>query len=328
MSPDSTAETSPIYVAGLDRTGTSLMYALLASHPNIAMTRRTNLWRHFYDQFGDLENDQNLDTCVTLMRRYKRLVKHEIDWDLVRATFVSGDRTYGRLFDVIERAATERTGKPRWGDKSLHTERYFSAILDAFPNVRVLHMIRDPRDRFASSQTRWVKRRGGIGAGSAEWLESVELAKQNMALGPSNYMLVRYEELVTDPEDTLHRVCEFVGEDFVPEMLTLSGADDFAGSNSSYEAASGKAISTRSIGRYRTVLTSSQIRFIQERTRHEMAPFDYRVDTLAQAWPDRLRYPFVTWPIESLRVAAWRTMNSVRNRRGRPLPDYRLVEQP
>ena len=31
----------PIYIAGLERSGTSLIYALLASHPNIAMFRRT-----------------------------------------------------------------------------------------------------------------------------------------------------------------------------------------------------------------------------------------------------------------------------------------------
>ena len=35
-------ERGPVFVAGLERSGTSLIFALLASHPNIAMTRRTN----------------------------------------------------------------------------------------------------------------------------------------------------------------------------------------------------------------------------------------------------------------------------------------------
>ena len=45
---------NPVYIAGLERSGTSLIYALLGSHPSIAMTRRTNLWTHFYGQYGDL----------------------------------------------------------------------------------------------------------------------------------------------------------------------------------------------------------------------------------------------------------------------------------
>ncbi|MFN2221113.1 MAG: sulfotransferase, partial [Candidatus Promineifilaceae bacterium] len=49
-------QNNPVYVAGLERSGTSLMYALLASHPRIAMTRRTNMWTHFYNQYGDLAN--------------------------------------------------------------------------------------------------------------------------------------------------------------------------------------------------------------------------------------------------------------------------------
>jgi hypothetical protein len=46
---------------------------LLASHPNIAMTRRTNLWTHFYGQYGDLADDANLDRCLDMMMRYRRL---------------------------------------------------------------------------------------------------------------------------------------------------------------------------------------------------------------------------------------------------------------
>ena len=51
----------PIFLAGPDRSGTSLIYALLASHPNISMVRRTNMWRYFYNRYGDLHNPQNFE---------------------------------------------------------------------------------------------------------------------------------------------------------------------------------------------------------------------------------------------------------------------------
>ena len=62
----------PVFIGGLERTGTSLLYALLASHPAIAMTRRTNWWTYFYDRFGDLAKDENLDRCLATIRRYRR----------------------------------------------------------------------------------------------------------------------------------------------------------------------------------------------------------------------------------------------------------------
>ena len=37
----------PVFIAGADRSGTTLLFALLASHPNISMSRRTNAgWRN------------------------------------------------------------------------------------------------------------------------------------------------------------------------------------------------------------------------------------------------------------------------------------------
>jgi hypothetical protein len=326
MIKNASSEQGPIYIAGLERTGTSLMYALLASHPNIAMTRRTNLWRHFYGQFGELGETANLDACLDLMTRYKRLVRYNIDWEEVRRSFAAGEPTYGRLFALVETSATVNQDKPRWGDKSLHTERYFEAVVEAFPNVRVIHMIRDPRDRFASSQTRWERRRGGIGAGAAEWLDSVELAFRNIALAEVNYLLLTYEELVAEPEAALRRVCEFVGETYAPEMLQLEGAKDFTAPNSSYEVTGGQTISTRSVGRYRTVLASPQIRFIEDRTRVHMDYFGYQLDLPDRGTLDSLKYHALTWPVETLRSGAWRLLNSKRNRTGRPLPESRLVD--
>ena len=49
-------DNQPIFIAGPDRSGTTLLYALLASHPNISMVRRTNFWRWFYGRYGDLSN--------------------------------------------------------------------------------------------------------------------------------------------------------------------------------------------------------------------------------------------------------------------------------
>jgi hypothetical protein len=322
-------ERGPIYVAGLERSGTSLMYALLASHPNLAMTRRTNLWKHFYGQYGDLQEPKNLRRCLDMMRRYKRLAVLEPDFDRLERDFLAGPRTYPRLFDLLESQYAERVGRPRWGDKSLNTEQYADAIFAAYPGARILHMIRDPRDRFASSFTRWGVRRGGVGAGTAEWLSSVRVARRNQRRHPSGYRMVRYESLAAEPEASLREICAFIGEPFTPQMLSMEGAQVFRdkGSNSSYERRDPGVISTGSIGRYRQVLSPRQIAFIQVVAKDEMAAFGYRADALGLGPRQRLGFAIRDVPIESAHLLVWRTREAFRDRAGRPVPAYRLLQR-
>lgn len=317
----------PVFVAGLERSGTSLMFALLASHPNIAMTRRTNLWTHFYEQYGDLAVDANFERCLATMMRYRRIVKLGLDPDRLRRDFLAGPRTYPRLFALVEAQYAQAIGKPRWGDKSLHTERWAPQIFDAYPGARILHMIRDPRDRYASSKTRWGIRRGGVGAGTGEWLASARLAMEHARRFPDRYRVVRYETLVTRPEETVRELCAFVGEPFAPGMLAMEGGGRFTeeGGNSSYRNHGAGVISSDSIGRFRSVLTARQVACMQLLAADEMALLGYEREPVRLTGPARVRYAVGDLPLELARLVAWRAREGLRNHRGRPVPSYRLV---
>lgn len=314
----------PVFVAGLERTGTSLMYALLASHPEFAMTRRTNLWPYFFDRYGALDVDANLDRCLDVMARYKRLRVLAIDWELLRAEFVKGPRSYPHLFALLGRQVADRAGKPRWGDKSLHTERFADQIFAAFPEARILHMIRDPRDRFASVIARWKARRGGVGAGVAEWQSSAFLAERNAQRYPNRYRIVRYEDLVCHPERELAVICDFLGVPYTSEMLEMRGAPEFRrqGSNSSYGPRQVGVIATDSIGRYRDVLSEPQVRFIEGRLGGHMTRFGYNVREQSVA---SLPYLLGTFSHEIMRYCGWWIRHALRSRRGVDVPDYRLL---
>lgn len=322
-------ERGPIFVAGLERSGTSLVYSLLASHPNIAMTRRTNLWRYFYDHYGDLTDDTALAACLDTMRRYRRLTVIGTDFDRLRTDLLAGDRTYARLFALIEEQHAARLGKPRWGDKSLDTERHADEILAAYPGARILHMVRDPRDRFASSATRWEHRRGGVGAGTAEWLSSVRLARSHAARHPDQYRVLRYEDLVTEPGAVLRGVCTFIGEPYAEEMFSMAGAPGFRGQggNSSYGRREPGHISTDSIGRYRDVLRPTQVAFIELVAGRRMAELGYAPDHPRLALAGQLRFALGSVPLELARVAAWGVRDVVRRVRGQRVPRRRLVDE-
>lgn len=320
----------PLFVAGLERSGTSLMYALLASHPNISMTRRTNFWRYFVDQYGDLDNDGNLDACLASMRVYKRLVVLDLDFEELRREFVVGPRTYGRLYQLLEEQVAKRGGKQRWGDKSLNVERYTERILSEFPQARILHMIRDPRDRLASVLTRWKVRRGDVGAGTAAWLWSVRLAMRHAEAHPANYMVVRYEWLARAPEAAMREVCAFVGEPYSEEMLTMAGSGRFReiGSNSSYGARATGVIATDSIGKYKEVLGPRQIAFMQDVAASELAEQGYELEPVLMSAGERLRFATTDRLYYRAVMAAWRVQAAVGAHRRHGVPDYRIIREP
>jgi hypothetical protein len=319
----------PIFIAGLERSGTSLIYALLASHPNIAMTRRTNLWTYFYNQYGDLSKPKNFERCLKDLLRYKRLVPVQLDSEKLQRDFNNGQMTYPRLFALIEEQYAERLGRPRWGDKSLNTERYADQIFEAYPNARILHMQRDPRDRYASAVKRWKVSRGGAGVGSAVWLSSLNLARRHEARYPNQYMIIRYETLASEPEKTLRKICSFIGEEYNPVMLEMKGAEQFRdeGGNSSYGQHEPGHISTRSIGRFPEVLSLRQIAFMQMAAGSKMADYNYAFDLVKLSVLDGLLFLFFDIPLNTLRMLVWYIREIFLNQIGRALPSYRIIKE-
>jgi hypothetical protein len=318
----------PVFVGGLERTGTSLIYALLGSHPNIAMTRRTNWWTFFDGRYGDLADDANLDRCLDAMMRYRRHRKLEPDRDRLRSEFRAGDRTYCRLFSLMEEHYAERAGKRRWGDKSLHTERYAARVFECFPDARILHMVRDPRDRYASVLKRWRTSRGGVGSATAAWLASVRLGMRNEARYPDRFRIVRYEDLAANPEAMLRELCDFIGEPYEPAMLAMGGASDFrdAGGNSSFGRFAAGQISTGSIGRYREVLSEAQIAFMDAHAGRPMRAQGYSSAGIRLGGSALARFRLLEQPVNIAMMAAWQIRERWQERSGRR-PSAHTIER-
>lgn len=320
-------DNGPIFVAGSERSGTTLMYALLASHPNIAMTRRTNFWPYFYNQYGDLSRPANFERCLAAMLRYNRILLVQPDPDRLRREFWQGKPSYGRLFGLLQQHHAERMGKSRWGDKSLDTERYADAIFAEYPTATILHMIRDPRDRYSSAISRWQGGRSRVGGGTAVWLTSARLARRHLQKYPERYRIVRYEALVSNTEETLREICDFIREPFVASMLKMDGAAAYRdkGANSSYGPQKPGEFFTGSIGRFRRVLSHGEIRFMQTFTGSLMADFGYSPDPVNLPIEKQLRYLFVECPASFTRMVGWQALESMRDLVGRKPSQRRLV---
>jgi hypothetical protein len=220
-------ENGPIFIGGLDRSGKTLLRRMLGRHPRLALTRRTYLWTRFYNRYGDLAQPENLERCLQAMLKQSAIQALQPDVERIRREFGEGPATYARLFELFHRHHAERLGKPRWGDQLGTVERFAEIIFAAYPEAKMIHMVRDPRDRYAAALDDMLRgktaRRPSWKAGwsVARWQHSARLAERNRRSFPDRYFVLRYEALLQDPARTLTAVCQFLGETFDPCMLEL-----------------------------------------------------------------------------------------------------------
>jgi Sulfotransferase family len=313
---------SPLFIAGPDRSGTTLMYALLASHPDVSMVRRTNMWRYFHGRYGDLARPANLDRCLCAMVGYRRMRSLHPDPERIRREFVRGAPTYGRLFALFHQHNAERCGATRWGDKSLHTEHYADRVFAEFPDARIIHMLRDPRDRYASVRVRNGQELSRVGAATGRWLASTRAARRNHARYPDRYLLVRYEDLAREPAPTLQQICALAGLSYSASLLSMSGVPEHRdrGGNSSYGDIEPGKISTRAIGRFREALPPSDVGFIQLVAGRQMRAFGYERVSTDLGRPGWLRFWLAKVPADLARMIGWMTLAWARRRRGVRVP--------
>lgn len=300
-------EHSPIFVAGISRCGKTMIRSFLDSHPHIAISG-IGAWPYFYGRFGDLSRRDNFEHCLRemLSDRPQRFLK--LNPERIRRSFWQGEPSYARLFQLFQEEYARCAGKSRWGDAAELMERYADLIFAAYPTAKMIHMVRDPRDRYAASMDRWQGGRGGAGGAVAVWLYSIRLAQRNQARYPDRYKVVRYETLVTRPQETLRELCQFLGEEYGPGIAVAGGGQGFR-RRYQPEQPDGDAetsfITARYVGCFSERLHAYDIAFIQDCARRSMAAYGYDPAPIRFSPHERLVYAMIRWPANLARLLLW-----------------------
>lgn len=321
----------PVYIGGLDRSGKTTMHAFLTSHPNIAIPAvGSNMWTYFYGRYGDLADADNLERCLDDMFRYKHVVFLRPDRSRIEEDFRQGEPTYARLFSLFLIHFAEGTGKPRWGAQTGLIERYAAHLFGAYPGLKIVHMIRDPRDRYQASIEKWPKGKGRAGGAVARWNYSLHLAERHRSHHPEDYLIVRFEDLVRDPETTVRAVCEFLDEEFVPSMLEMGDAPTHR-SRLMGDRPGAVDLSPDYIGSFRRSVPPAELAYIQRHAGRGMARYGYEPVSLNMNRRERLRLALIDSPNQTMRRLAWRAVEEGQQRLPRLVPrrpGTRMIVEP
>ena len=284
----STTEVStdcPVFIVGMSRSGTTLLSRMLDEHSQIAILPET--WMYVVlDRWGCLNEFSGPWQAPLFFNEVWQNLRHYRDpaaQILAREASRVG-RYEGPTAPILERFgrayATARNAKI-WGEKTPAHALWLPHIRALFPEARILFMVRDPRDVLLSYDDRWDR-----GERDTEYLASTaSLLKYYMnrllrhpAFPPNQIRWLRYESLVADPALELGKVCDFLGVDFEPSMLAFYHRH----ANVEHETSDGKhhallkrPATTEKVGRYREILSASQIALVEQLLGDEMQALDY-----------------------------------------------------
>ena len=200
----------PIFILGLQRSGTSLVSAILNSHSRILFPGET----HF---LTGLLSQLKKDACLRG----------------IESLGVSRQEAAANIRSLVlyyfERYLY-RVGKSRWGDKTPNYTELAPEIYEVFgPDVRFVYVLRHGMDVVHSLQEMpWFREREDIR--KLDSLDRLRYAAriwqrvnvdfhEFVARHPEVCHTVRFEELTCRPEQTVRTLLDFLGEAWEPRIL-------------------------------------------------------------------------------------------------------------
>lgn len=295
---------SPIFVVGYMHSGTTLLLEIIGRHSKVFSCRGESRFFEFLPLI--IRSYPNLQDDTTL-RRYLSFILKLIQNGFVASTYemrientqeessVERDELFTlvknqRKHDVVFRIAVEflalKAGKKRWLEKSPTHVFHLDRIFDSIPDARVVELVRDPRDVIASKKTRrqtvWSDRYHPSKRAkkhlekafdpmwdSLAWKSAIRAGEEARAYHNRQILSLRYEDLVSKPEQIIADVCEFIDVSFEPDML------DVRTRNSADTSRVESGVTADSVGRWTGVLSGSEIAMCQRVTKSEMVDLRY-----------------------------------------------------
>jgi hypothetical protein len=208
--------TSPVFVVGCPRSGTTLVQTMLDSHPRLSVIYEANFLVDI--PLGLRSSLANASEALTLAEAHPNSRAHSFDARTARAICKElGITDAAGAMRVLAASQALAQGKKRWGNKTPKAFLHLAELAIVYPDAQFIHVIRDGRES-ACSQARVSGR--SVVQGALLWRTGMRTGRRAGArLGPHRYFEIRLEELLSSPEEQLRRMCTFLGEDFDQSLL-------------------------------------------------------------------------------------------------------------
>lgn len=302
-------EHSPLtFICGHRKSGTTLLANLMDGHLQLAVypVDLVLLYAYFPDfvrkHSDPAERRARLERILFADLR-QRVDPALLDADTLARAFFDGladddlgraDILIARLMAAFQSVTGRSVAATRSGIfKETSIEIYAAEMLAWFPDARFIHLVRDPRDNFAALAEGVDGYYSRMGEDHNRTLASLlnrvrtgfRMARRNRAqFGEDRYLLLRFEDLASDPKSSMRMVADFLKIPFHNALLTPTTLGQPTGGNA-FDGVTTFEVNTRNVERWRERIASEDAQVIEFHLAEDMQAFGYRpaFDDRAQA---------------------------------------------
>ena len=163
-----------------------------------------------------------------------------------------------------------RANATRFIVKETSQSIFFEDYIKEFPQLKMISLIRDPRDNYAAISAGVKQYYSKLGENDFKSLSSLinrarmdlTSAKINQENYPNSFMAVRFEDLVKDTRATMESISNFLSIDFEESMLSpdISGKS-YKGNN--FEGLMFSGVSDQNIGKWKARISIESAKVIE-----------------------------------------------------------------
>lgn len=220
----------PVFIGGCPRSGTTLLANLLGQKLDNSIVTPESQFKFELGQFtGDDGEIQELPAPVEFIRQHPRFRIWGYDWSPSLVEARSDHLHIGRLLEglVLGYGGSAHDDPVCWIDHTPQNLRYAAYLEVAFPTASFIHLIRDGR-AVARSVLPLDWGPNTIHRAAQWWQRHVGFGLAAKAGGGVSAVVVgiRYEDLVTSPNETVERIVDEIG---VHHRLSSRSEDASAG---------------------------------------------------------------------------------------------------
>jgi hypothetical protein len=250
-----TATRPPFFIVGSDRSGTTMLRLMLdRAQDGPAIPPETMFITDFRGVLreGGLEDHDRAREFTRRVWAHPRVQMWGIEGEPAMPPEGLSHREAFRW--AVEQpfvAYMHRDGKAWWADKTPPNIDHVDLLAEVFEGARFVELVRDGRDVALSMMTMpWGD--NNVWTCGVRWAHCIREGERQRAKRPDDVLLVRYEDLVTEPREQLQRVSSFLGMAYDDDMLAVEKTDTSKLQHQDWFSNLWKGINTSAMDKWRT----------------------------------------------------------------------------
>jgi hypothetical protein len=278
-------DVDPVFLLATERSGSNLTRSILNAHPDLTAPHPLETaypWRSTKSP-SELSpsNRRRLVRDVLVNKNYSfHPLVDPLSVSRVQERVESAEvPSYLTVQEALYREYVAETGTERWVSKDPGLWHYLDEVLSYYEDPKIVYLVRDARDvalSFKSSNVWKYHPYFTAGRWREEQRAGLRLLEE---LGDERVHLLRYQDLLEEPESEARALCDFLGIPFEERMLYYYDTDEAEQESQSAGAFENIAIPIKSdnYGKFREDLTAREIRTVEKVAGEELEAFGFEL---------------------------------------------------